>query len=559
MAGRSGRRSRCGPRLPNASRSSGPGYRDRPTARPRVPPRPRPHDPRRRRLVALGRPPGGRQRAAPNATASGRSAELDYAFVLDGAHPALPDPRSAWQPHGVHGPSRTFDASRFAWTDDAWRGPRSGAGVLGSVVYELHVGTFTTEGTLDAAVARLDHLVGLGVDVVELMPVAAFPGRWGWGYDGVGLYSVHDGYGGPAALQRFVDACHARGLGVALDVVHNHLGASGNYLERFGPYFTRGPPHPVGGGGQPRRRGGRRGATVPRRQRPEVVPRLPRRRPAARRGPRAQGRLAAPLPRRALRRRRPPRRGAGPAPRPRGRERPQRHGDGDPDRAGRPRHDRAVGRRRAPRPPRRPDRRDARLLRRLRRGRGARRGGSPRRRRQGADPRLPPRRHDVDLPVPGRGAPPSTSTGSTRGGCSATSRRTTRSATGCRATASPRSPRRGSRPRGPRSTSSPRPRPWCSWARSGRRRRRGSSSRASRRTGSSTPCVAAGGRSSAGTAGPATRSPTRRTPPPATARCSTGRSRAASPTHACCAGTPRAPPCAATSCPTARRASPTSP
>ena len=146
----------------------------------------------------------------------------------------------------MHGPSRTFDASRFAWTDDAWRGPRSGAGVLGSVVYELHVGTFTAEGTLDAAVARLDHLVGLGVDVVELMPVAAFPGRWGWGYDGVGLYAVHDGYGGPAALQRFVDACHARGLGVALDVVHNHLGASGNYLERFGPYFTEAHHTPWG-------------------------------------------------------------------------------------------------------------------------------------------------------------------------------------------------------------------------------------------------------------------------------------------------------------------------
>ena len=235
--------------------------------------------------------------------------------MLDGAHPALPDPRSAWQPHGVHGPSRTFDASRFAWTDDRWRGPRSGAGVLGSVVYELHVGTFTTEGTLDAAVARLDHLVGLGVDVVELMPVAAFPGRWGWGYDGVGLYAVHDGYGGPAALQRFVDACHARGLGVALDVVHNHLGASGNYLERFGPYFTEAHHTPWGaavnlddvGAGEVRR------FLVDSALR--WFRRLPRRRPAARRRARAQGRLAAPLPRRALRRRRPrsPRSWAGPS------------------------------------------------------------------------------------------------------------------------------------------------------------------------------------------------------------------------------------------------------
>ena len=171
---------------------------------------------------------------------------LDYAFVLDGAEPALPDPRSAWQPHGVHGPSRTFDPSAFAWTDEEWLGPRSGAGVLGSVVYELHLGTFTPEGTLDAARTRLDHLVALGVDVVELMPVAAFPGRWGWGYDGVDLWAVHDGYGGPQALQRFVDACHARGLGVALDVVHNHLGASGNYLARFGPYFTQAHHTPWG-------------------------------------------------------------------------------------------------------------------------------------------------------------------------------------------------------------------------------------------------------------------------------------------------------------------------
>ncbi len=173
-------------------------------------------------------------------------ATLDYAFVLDGGEPALPDPRSAWQPEGVHGPSRSFDPARFGWTDEAWRGPRDGHGVLGGVVYELHVGTFTDEGTLDAAAERLDHLVALGVDVVELMPLVAFPGRWGWGYDGVDLYAVHDGYGGPEALQRFVDACHARGLGVALDVVHNHLGASGNYLSRFGPYFTEGHHTPWG-------------------------------------------------------------------------------------------------------------------------------------------------------------------------------------------------------------------------------------------------------------------------------------------------------------------------
>lgn len=174
------------------------------------------------------------------------SSEVDHAFVLDGDDPALPDPRSAWQPHGVHGPSRSVDPAAFRWTDDAWRGPRDGAGVLGGVVYELHVGTFAPEGTFDAAVERLDHLVALGVDVVEVMPVAAFPVDRGWGYDGVGLYAVHDPYGGPHAFARFVDACHARGLGVALDVVHNHLGASGNYLARFGPYFTTAHETPWG-------------------------------------------------------------------------------------------------------------------------------------------------------------------------------------------------------------------------------------------------------------------------------------------------------------------------
>jgi len=157
----------------------------------------------------------------------------DYAFLVDGSAP-LPDPRSGWQPFGVHGPSRVFDTDRHVWSDAAWRG----RDVLGAVFYELHLGTFTAEGTLDAAVERLDHLVDLGVDVVEVMPVAAFPGRYGWGYDGVDLYAVHTPYGGPAAFQRFVDACHARGLAVCLDVVYNHLGPSGNYLSQFGPYFT---------------------------------------------------------------------------------------------------------------------------------------------------------------------------------------------------------------------------------------------------------------------------------------------------------------------------------
>lgn len=163
----------------------------------------------------------------------GLPAGTDYAFVVDGAGP-FPDPRSAHQPYGVHGPSRAFDTGAHDWQDGGW----AGIDVLGSVIYELHVGTFTPGGTLDSAIERLDHLVELGVDLVELMPVAAFPGERGWGYDGVALYAVHDSYGGPAGLQRFVDAAHARGLGVALDVVHNHLGPDGNYLSQFGPYFT---------------------------------------------------------------------------------------------------------------------------------------------------------------------------------------------------------------------------------------------------------------------------------------------------------------------------------
>ncbi len=157
----------------------------------------------------------------------------DYGFVLDDGD-VLPDPRSPWQPHGVHGRSRTIDHGAFPWTDAGWRAPR----LAESVIYELHVGTFTPEGTFEAAVAKLPHLVALGVDLVELLPVNAFSGRHGWGYDGVDLYAVHDPYGGPDGLKRFVDACHASGLGVIMDVVYNHLGPAGNYLGRFGPYFT---------------------------------------------------------------------------------------------------------------------------------------------------------------------------------------------------------------------------------------------------------------------------------------------------------------------------------
>jgi malto-oligosyltrehalose trehalohydrolase len=180
---------------------------------------------------------GDRHAMTPSPVRSGWwSAEAepgDYGFVVDGEGP-FPDPRSLWQPDGVHGLSRTYDHGAFAWTDRAWRGRP----LAGAVLYELHVGTFTPEGTFDAAIERLDHLTDLGVDAVELMPVAAFPGRHGWGYDGVDLWAVHDPYGGPDGLKRFVDACHERGLAVVLDVVYNHLGPSGNYLAKYGPYFT---------------------------------------------------------------------------------------------------------------------------------------------------------------------------------------------------------------------------------------------------------------------------------------------------------------------------------
>ncbi|MCW2715961.1 MAG: malto-oligosyltrehalose trehalohydrolase [Frankiales bacterium] len=165
----------------------------------------------------------------------------DYALVLDGGAPR-PDPRSAWQPHGVHGPSRVVDHGAFPWTDADWRG----VPLAGGVIYELHVGTFTPAGTFDAAVERLDHLVDLGVSAVELLPCNAFAGRWGWGYDGVAWFAVHDPYGGPDGMKRFVDACHARGLGVVMDVVYNHLGPAGNYLPEFGPYLTEAHTTPWG-------------------------------------------------------------------------------------------------------------------------------------------------------------------------------------------------------------------------------------------------------------------------------------------------------------------------
>ena len=157
----------------------------------------------------------------------------DYGFSTDGGG-ELPDPRSPWQPNGVHGPSRHLDHGEFGWTDRDWRPPP----LRSSVIYELHVGTFSPEGTFEGVANRLDHLVSLGVTALELMPVGEFPGERGWGYDGVDLYAPHHACGGPEGLKELVDACHARGLAVILDVVYNHLGPAGNYLSEFGPYFT---------------------------------------------------------------------------------------------------------------------------------------------------------------------------------------------------------------------------------------------------------------------------------------------------------------------------------
>ncbi|HEV7166455.1 MAG TPA: malto-oligosyltrehalose trehalohydrolase [Micrococcaceae bacterium] len=192
-----------------------------------------------RRLPMVGIGNGWwRPESAPAAT------EVDYGYLLDGQEPALPDPRSRRQPHGVHQLSRTFAPEAYAWGDAGWKGRR----LAGGVVYELHLGTFTPEGTLDAAIGKLEYLVQLGVDFIELLPVNAFNGTHNWGYDGVLWYAVQEEYGGPAAYQRFVDAAHRHGLGVIQDVVYNHLGPSGNYLPQFGPYLSHGAGNTWGDG-----------------------------------------------------------------------------------------------------------------------------------------------------------------------------------------------------------------------------------------------------------------------------------------------------------------------
>ncbi|MEE1926816.1 malto-oligosyltrehalose trehalohydrolase [Streptomyces sp. TRM 70351] len=189
----------------------------RDTARDRAPDLPMERDPRR---------PGWWRTDAPAGPGT------RYRFVLDDG-PPRPDPRSRRQPDGPEGPSAVTGPE-----PDAWHHPWPGRGLDGAVLYELHVGTFTPEGTFDAAAGRLAHLADLGVTHVQLMPVCPFPGRHGWGYDGVAPWAVHEPYGGPAGLRRFADAAHGHGLGVVLDVVHNHLGPAGNQLPAYGPYFT---------------------------------------------------------------------------------------------------------------------------------------------------------------------------------------------------------------------------------------------------------------------------------------------------------------------------------
>src|SRR5436190_7587627 len=155
-----------------------------------------------------------------------------YFFIPEGIKD-LPDPASRFQPEGVHGPSQVTE-HHYQWNEGNWRGIPFDELIL----YELHTGTFTEEGTFEAAIEKLDHLLRTGVNAIQIMPVAQFPGKRNWGYDGVFPYAVQNSYGGPMGLKKLVDACHQRGIAVFLDVVHNHLGPEGNYLEQFGPYFT---------------------------------------------------------------------------------------------------------------------------------------------------------------------------------------------------------------------------------------------------------------------------------------------------------------------------------
>jgi maltooligosyltrehalose trehalohydrolase len=159
---------------------------------------------------------------------------VDYAFLVDDDPTPYPDPRSARQPRGVHEASRVYDQSAFQWTDKNWHSPPLSAGVI----YEVHIGTFSEEGTFDGAIKHLDYLTDLGITHLEVMPVNEFAGQRGWGYDGVFLFAPFEPYGGPDGFKRFVDACHAKNLAVILDVVYNHFGPVGNYTNKFAPYLT---------------------------------------------------------------------------------------------------------------------------------------------------------------------------------------------------------------------------------------------------------------------------------------------------------------------------------
>lgn len=180
-------------------------------------------------LVAMEQEGSGYWKAVVSGLAPGSR----YYYRLDDDRDR-PDPASHFQPEGVHGPSQVVDHAAFCWTDRDWRGipPAS------MIIYELHTGTFTPEGTFEAVIARLKDLKELGVNAVELMPVAQFPGARNWGYDGAYPYAVQNSYGGPEGLKRLVNACHIQGIAVVLDVVYNHLGPEGNYLWDYGPYFT---------------------------------------------------------------------------------------------------------------------------------------------------------------------------------------------------------------------------------------------------------------------------------------------------------------------------------
>lgn len=181
------------------------------------------------RLVPLRRDAGGYWHVRTDACPPGAR----YRYLIDEEH-ERPDPASHFQPEGVHGPSQVVDHAAYAWADSGWRG----LSLPSMIMYEVHTGTFTSEGTFDAIGSRLGYLKDLGINAIELMPVAQFPGSRNWGYDGVYPYAVQNSYGGPEGLKRLVDACHGMGMAVILDVVYNHLGPEGNYLWSYGPYFT---------------------------------------------------------------------------------------------------------------------------------------------------------------------------------------------------------------------------------------------------------------------------------------------------------------------------------